>query len=47
MKERGCSGVHADAQRYDAEMELDRDKLLVRNNNRDWLREKALYFRLD
>jgi hypothetical protein len=43
----GSSDVHANAQRYDDEMELDPDNLLGGNHNRDWLREKALHIGID
>jgi hypothetical protein len=39
--------VHANAQRCDAEMEIDRDSLLVGGDNRDWWCDKALHIRLD
>jgi hypothetical protein len=45
---RCCSSdVHANAQRCDAEMELDRDNLLGGSDNRDGWREKTLHIRLD
>jgi hypothetical protein len=46
---KGCcsSDVHANAQRCDAEMELDPDNLLGGSDNRDRFREKALHIRFD
>jgi hypothetical protein len=39
--------VHADAQRCDFEMEIDRDNLLIGGDNRDWWGDKALDIGLD